>query len=183
MMADNNYSLTQFAMRTGFMLGLFWVFRYLLFMFGSQSFLISGIYSLLMPLTLVFAYFFTRQYRETLDGKIRFGKAWRFGVMLYFFAALIVCLPHYIYYAYINPNYLSDAIDLMKEFMEGMELGPEAAEMMNNLQAPAPIVMTLYDILSNVIYGMIFSLPVAAIVSMGSSSAPATGSNSSQNQE
>jgi len=181
-MAEKN-GLTQYAMRAGLVLGLFWVFRYLLFMLGSGNFLINGIHTLLMPFTLILAYLFTVRYRMSLGGSISFGKAWRLGVMTYFFAALIVSIPHYIYYQYVNPTYLSDAIDMAKELLSGIELSPESAEVINNMEAPVPILMTFYDIISNIFYGMIFSVPIALIASLGGSSSPTAGYNESQNQD
>ena len=89
-MEENKGLLLKCAMSYGLAMGIYWVIKYLFLIFGysipSLIFIYEGL-SLAVPLI---AYYLTKRYRQDIGGSISFFHAWRFGIMLYFFAALIV---------------------------------------------------------------------------------------------
>ncbi|MDR1500710.1 MAG: DUF4199 domain-containing protein [Tannerellaceae bacterium] len=159
---DNREHLLRSAMFYGLMLGGFWLVKYAFFMIGIFYPLLYVVYLILTPLTLVFAYIFGRVYKILAGGEVGFFHAWQFGVLLYFFAALIVSLLHYVFYMYVAPeSFLTDAFDATSKMI--INLSPQARDAIDNMPAITPIRMTIHGILNNIIYGIIFSIPVAAI--------------------
>ncbi|MDR2498805.1 MAG: DUF4199 domain-containing protein [Tannerellaceae bacterium] len=165
-MEEKRNSLLKSAMFYGLLLGAFQVIKYMFFIIGTFFPTFSSVSIILAPLTVVFAYFFTKVYKVIVGGKIRFGHAWRFGVLLFFFAALIESLPQYIFYQYIaTPEYMSALIDEALKLADSMMIGGQMKEELSaQLAALTPIHLTFQGIATNVIYGIIFSVPIAAIL-------------------
>ncbi|MDR1258271.1 MAG: DUF4199 domain-containing protein [Tannerellaceae bacterium] len=160
---DNKELLLKSAMFYGLLLGIFWVVKYLFFIWGATNPSISVVYWVLTPITIVFAYIFTKVYKIQIGGCIRFSHAWQFGILLYFFAALIVSLLHYVFYRYLAPpDYLANAVGMAMDMIR--DINPEMAETMPETPVFTPIRMTIQGILNNVLYGILFSLPIAAIL-------------------
>ena len=97
-MEENKGLLLKCAMSYGLAMGIYWVIKYLFLIFGysipSLIFIYEGL-SLAVPFI---AYYLTKRYRQDIGGSISFFHAWRFGIMLYFFAALIVSIEHFIFF-------------------------------------------------------------------------------------
>ena len=103
-------------------------------------------------------------YKADLGGQITFGQAWRFGVLVYFFAALIVSVMHYVFYRYVAPpDYVANAVGQALATLQEMQASPETMRAIASMSF-SPIQMALQGILNNILYGIIFSLPVAALV-------------------
>jgi hypothetical protein len=160
---ENKGLLLSSTMFYGLLLGAFWVMKYIFFIVGITYPGLHLIYFLLTTLTLVFAYVFTKVYKIMVGGKIGFFQAWRFGVLLYFFAALIVSLAHYVFYRYLAP---SDYIDKMLEAAVEMvrNVTPQAEDALSRMPAMTPIRLTVQEIFVNVLYGVVLSVPVAALL-------------------
>ncbi|MCD7931470.1 MAG: DUF4199 domain-containing protein [Tannerellaceae bacterium] len=182
-MTNSNNILLPCAMRGGLSLGIFWIIKYLFFMFGSGSMLLYSIYYILTPFTLVFAYYLTRSFRELEGGRISFLQAWGFGILLYFFAALIVSIAHYTYYAYVAPpGLLEETWESAKNMLLTMNSSSEMVEAINQRGVPTPISMTFYHIGSNVMWGVLFSIPVAIAAKLTANPIQ-SNNNQSENKE
>ena len=91
--------------------------------------------------------------------------------MIYFFAALIVSLAHYIFFKYIvSPDYLPSMIDSMTQILKSANVSPEAVKNLTQINI-TPIHMTIQGIFNNIFYGIVLSIPVAAIVQKNTGSA------------
>ncbi|MDR1981126.1 MAG: DUF4199 domain-containing protein [Tannerellaceae bacterium] len=162
-MMENRSLLLHNSMIFGLLLGLFWAVKYLTFMLGCTMPGWGIVYWILTPVTLVLAYVFTKTYKIRLGGRIGFFHAWQFGVLLYFFAALIVSLEHYIFYQYIAPpDFIATSINRVMEMLAQADAGSRWREAMEQVSTPTPIGMAVQGVLNNVFYGVIFSIPVAA---------------------
>ncbi|MDR1357336.1 MAG: DUF4199 domain-containing protein [Tannerellaceae bacterium] len=160
---ENRGLLLRSAMFHGLFLGVFWVVKYLFFVWGVTNPSVNIVYWALTPLTIVFAYVFTNVYRLMAGKRISFFQAWQYGVLLYFFAALIVSLLHYVFYAYLAPaGYLDNVADMAMSIVR--ELTPQAEDAMLKMPYLTPIRMAIQGIFTNVFYGILFSLPVAALL-------------------
>jgi hypothetical protein len=98
-----------------------------------------------------------------IGGRIGFFHAWQFGSLLYFFAALIVSLLHYVFYRYLAPpdyiaNMTSLALDIIKEMNQNFQMEEIP------LAEFTPIRLTIQGIFNNAFYGIILSVPVAALL-------------------
>ena len=163
-MEENKGLLLKCAMSYGLAMGIYWVIKYLFLIFGysipSLIFIYEGL-SLAVPLI---AYYLTKRYRQDIGGSISFFHAWRFGIMLYFFAALIVSIEHFIFFQFIAPpdflnNTMTQAIVALKN---------EAISRTNF----TPIHMAIQGIFNNIYYGIILSIPVAALVCRKQTASP-----------
>ena len=115
-MEENKGLLLKCAMSYGLAMGIYWVIKYLFLIFGysipSLIFIYEGL-SLAVPLI---AYYLTKRYRQDIGGSISFFHAWRFGIMLYFFAALIVSIEHFIFFQCFHTFLTDFNIYIMADF-------------------------------------------------------------------
>lgn len=152
------------AMSYGFSLGIFWIVKYIFYMFSMRFSYLVVIYwgmSLVVP---YLAYLLTKRYREDLGGVISFSQAWRFGVLIYLFAAMLVSIMHYVFYRFVAPpDFLSSAVEQTIASLKQMQVDSKVISSIESMNF-SPIHMALQGILNNVFYGIILSLPVAALV-------------------
>lgn len=164
----------------GLLLGIFWAIKYVFFILGSWYSGIGIVYSALAPLTVIFAFYMTKAYKILTGGKISFFHAWQFGVLLYFFAALIVSLEHYAFYRYFAPpDFISNSMDQAITLMKSIEMNDAMKQAVEQFSTPSPIQMTIQGIFNNVFYGVILSIPVAALLCRNNT----TGTIHQNNQE
>ena len=110
------------------------------------------------------AYYLTKRYKQDIGGNISFFHAWRFGTMLYFFAALIVSIEHFIFFQFIaSPDFIPNTIQSMTEILKNNQADTEIINSIKQLHL-SPIRIVIQLIFNNVFYGIILSIPVAAIV-------------------
>ena len=152
------------AMSYGFSLGIFWIVKYIFYMFSMRFSYLVVIYwgmSLVVP---YLAYLLTKRYREDLGGVISFSQAWRFGVLIYLFAAMLVSIMHYVFYRFVAPpDFLSSAVEQTIASLKQMQVDSKIISSIESMNF-SPIHMALQGILNNIFYGIILSLPVAALV-------------------
>lgn len=163
-MEENKDLLLKCAMSYGLTMGIFWVIKYLFLIFGysipSLIFIYEGL-SLAVPFI---AYYLTKRYRQDIGGSISFFHAWRFGIMLYFFAALIVSVEHFVFYQFIAPpDFLSNTMTQAIATLKDANLNSEIIETISRTNI-TPIHMAIQGIFNNIFYGIILSIPVAALV-------------------
>ena len=152
------------AMSYGFSLGIFWIVKYIFYMFSMRFSYLVVIYwgmSLVVP---YLAYLLTKRYREDLGGVISFSQAWRFGILIYLFAAMLVSVMHYVFYRFVAPpDFLSSAVEQTIASLKQMQVDSKVISSIESMNF-SPIHMALQGILNNIFYGIILSLPVAALV-------------------
>lgn len=152
------------AMSYGFSLGIFWIVKYIFYMFSMRFSYLVVIYwgmSLVVP---YLAYLLTKRYREDLGGVISFSQAWRFGVLIYLFAAMLVSVMHYVFYRFVAPpDFLSSAVEQTIASLKQIQVDSKVISSIESMNF-SPIHMALQGILNNIFYGIILSLPVAALV-------------------
>ncbi|MCI7358146.1 MAG: DUF4199 domain-containing protein [Parabacteroides sp.] len=163
-MENKNSGLMSAAMSYGFSLGIFWIVKYIFYMFSMRFSYLVVIYwgmSLVVP---YLAYLLTKRYREDLGGVISFSQAWRFGVLIYLFAAMLVSVMHYVFYRFVAPpDFLSSAVEQTIASLKQMQVDSKIISSIESMNF-SPIHMALQGILNNIFYGIILSLPVAALV-------------------
>ena len=163
-MENKNSGLMSAAMSYGFSLGIFWIVKYIFYMFSMRFSYLVVIYwgmSLVVP---YLAYLLTKRYREDLGGVISFSQAWRFGVLIYLFAAMLVYVMHYVFYRCVAPpDFLSSAVEQTIASLKQMQVDSKVISSIESMNF-SPIHMALQGILNNIFYGIILSLPVAALV-------------------
>lgn len=163
-MEERKDLLLKSAMTYGLGMGIFWVIKYIFFIFSLSMPSMGVAYWLLTLMVPLLHYRMTKLYRADIGGKIGFFHAWRFGMLLYFFAALIVSLAHYAFYRYIAPpDFVAGAIGQMTTMLRDSRVSPEIIQSLDKIRV-TPIQMTIQGIFNNVFYGIILSIPIAALV-------------------
>ena len=139
-------------------------------MFSLQMPLLSSLYWGMTIMVPYIAYRFTKRYREQLGGQIGFFHAWQFGILLYFFAALIVSLAHYGFYRYIAPDdFLANSISEAVSLLQNSQIDNQLIQSLQEVRI-TPIQMAIQGIFNNLFYGIIFSIPVAALLGRNNTS-------------
>lgn len=161
------------AMMYGTWMGIYWALKFMLvplmFTFPLASLLFLGL-TVAVPFV---GYFFVRHFRERYcqEGRITFVQAWMFTLLMYAFAALLVSVAHYVYFAYVDGGVLLGTYVEQLEQLE--QLQPELAGAVTEYKkaaelfvAMSPIDLTVQMIVNNLFYGMILALPTALVASM-----------------
>ncbi|WP_455627853.1 DUF4199 domain-containing protein [Parabacteroides chinchillae] len=173
-MGENKSLLVKDAMTYGFIMGIFWVVKYLFFIFSGSASILNYVYILLTLAVPFFAYYLTKRYKEEIGGEISFFHAWRFGTMIYFFAALIVSLEHFVFYQFIAPpNFLPNVINQAIDTLKNTNVNTEVIESVSNINF-SPIHMAIQGIFNNIFYGIVLSIPVAALLCRNNASGTIT---------
>ena len=156
-------NLMNSAMRNGLILGILFSVN---FLFSISNNLFLGLLTYAMIGIIVYAsYRFTAGYRDTdCEGVISYRHALAYVVLLFVFAALISAIVKYIFFQYLNPNFLPELVNKSMEIMEQvMPSVPE--EMYDNMDTMmTPINYSLMVTWLNVILGFFVGLIVAGIV-------------------
>lgn len=173
-MEENKDLLLKGAMTYGLAMGIYWVVKYLFFIFSVSVPSLSLVYWLLTLAVPFIAYYMTKRYRQDIGGSISFFHAWRFGMMLYFFAALIVSLEYFVFYQFIAPpDFVANAIGQLTTALQESQVSTEMLDSLSKIRI-SPIHMAIQGIFNNVFYGIILSIPVAALLCRNNSTGSIT---------
>ena len=102
-------SLLVYGMDGGVWLGLYLIARFFCGIAGTYISLLNVVAMLLFIGTPFALYLIMLQYHKQNGYLSGFSLLWMMGIMLFFFASLISCVPEYIFYQYINPDYIANA--------------------------------------------------------------------------
>ena len=162
-MGEDKSFLLRGAMNYGFVMGIYWVIKYVFFILGFSHPTANIVYWSLSCLVPYIAYKMTRRYRENIGGKLGFFHAWQFGVLLYFFAAILVSLEHYLFYRFVAPpDLLVKTVSDMEEALKESGVSQALLDAIKEIHV-TPIQMAIQGIFNNVLYGIILSIPVALL--------------------
>lgn len=162
-MGEDKSFLLRGAMNYGFVMGIYWVIKYVFFILGFSHPTANIVYWSLSCLVPYIAYKMTRRYRENIGGKLGFFHAWQFGVLLYFFAAILVSLEHYLFYRFVAPpDLLVKTVSDMEEALKASGASQTLLDAIKEIHV-TPIQMAIQGIFNNVLYGIILSIPVALL--------------------
>lgn len=138
---------------------------------GLWTSMLIGLINLVI-LTFLLVYF-TKRYRDDLlNGSIRFGQAFVFGVMLVVFSSIISSLFSYILNKYIDPQYMHRVMthvqDLTYNMLANSGLSEDQIEQQmvkfEEKGIPSPLETLTSTLTSSLIGGAIISLISSAIV-------------------
>lgn len=152
------------AMTCGLILGLVFSVNFLLSL--SKS-LWLGLLTYFVMATIIYqTYRFVCHYRDTeQSGVISYGRSLWYIVVLYIFAAIISSAVKYVYFQFINPDYLNEVLNMTMATMEQLQLSlPEddAYDYLENMLTP--INFTLQYIWVNAFLGFLVGVVMAAFV-------------------
>ena len=162
-MGEDKSFLLRGAMNYGFVMGIYWVIKYVFFILGFSHPTANIVYWSLSCLVPYIAYKMTRRYRENIGGKLGFFHAWQFGVLLYFFAAILVSLEHYLFYRFVAPpDLLVKPVSAMEGALPGGGAGQALLGQDQEIDGN-PTQLDIQGIFNHVLYGIIPLSPVALL--------------------
>lgn len=151
------------AMRSGLFLGILFSLNFLMSI--PSGFITRFLTYVIIGVIIVATYRLTIQFRENeLGGYINYGRAFLFILLSFFYAALISSLVKFVYFQFINPDYLSNLFNesmLMMEKM-GLPIDSSVEESMEKLLKPASFA--LQYIWVNMLAGAFVGLIMSAFV-------------------
>lgn len=171
-MKNQKPTLHQCAMRSGTVMGIFWVFNFIVFLLGLRIPFLSLLF-LGLTLYVPFAgYKLVKAYRrDYCEENLSFGQAFLFTNSLFFFATMFTAVGHYIYFRYIDRGFIfeqySIALENLREVMGETDLQQSITQMEEALTAIntlTPIELTFQLISQNIFFGLIISLIIAPFV-------------------
>lgn len=149
------------AMFHGFLMGLFWAFKYIFFILGVANAFFSYVYWGLTCLVPFFLALLILHARLQFLGNISFGRQWLLGVLIYAFAGVFVSLAHYAFYRYFAPpEFIADSLNSAIRVIGDSGVSPDIKAAVEAMPTPTPIQMAIQGIFNNILYGIIFSFPV-----------------------
>ena len=114
------------------------------------------------------AYFLGRDFKKKSDEELTYRNLYTHGFFMFFFASLILAAVEYVYYGFINPDFINEqyaalvqSVEILKQTM------PEAAtleEVVNNNPIPTASQMAMQNIWMYSFAGIIISLINAYIL-------------------
>ncbi len=168
-----NNNVSYLSMYYGTIMGVFWILKFMLIpqMFNHAF---NALLFLLLTISVPFVgYYLGKQYRNKYcpQQQVSFFQAWIFCLLMYFFAALLVSVAHYIYFRYLDQGTLFDSYYQLLDTT--VQISPEYEteftsykEALSKIQQLKPIELTIQLISNNLFYGMFFALPTAFILSL-----------------
>ena len=134
------------------------------FLFSVSKSTFLGLLSYgIVALILVIMYRTANKYRDQeCEGYITYGKALRFIVLTFFFGAIISSIVKFIYFQYINPEYLAYLTNETLKLMDSFNLlvSDDSVEQMEKMLKPASYSLQFiwFNTLMGLIVGLIMSI-------------------------
>ena len=138
---------------------------------GLMGTMVIGLMNMLI--LVLFLIYATKVYRDDLlNGKITFGKAFIFGLLVVVFSSLITGLYNYIFHKFIDPEYAERIMTVMQEktieMLSNRGLGEDQIDAamagFEQRGIPTPFETIKQSLLSGLISGSIMSLISSWIV-------------------
>lgn len=162
--------IVQYAMESGVYLGLYFVVKFVFEVFSMESFFCNTVAMAMMLCVPVVVYTLMRRYRRQVGMSCYFSQLWMMGILLFFFASLINSLVQYIYFVYINPDYIRAqflaAVELMETFrpmMKDPSLLDIVKEGLDKGNVPSPMSVVVERIWVNLFFGSLLSAAMAGL--------------------
>ncbi len=159
---------TKMAMYYGIWLGLLFVLKLMAEVVsdGSIGAFFSGFLTILVPFA---AYWLTLMFgRSISETEITFGTLLRFCIYLFFFGSMILAIAQFVYYRYINPDYLAEQVDKLIEILARYsDSQPSVSAFITQIKEvgiPSASSVAIQTIWINIVLGFILGLPISAIV-------------------
>jgi hypothetical protein len=148
----------QHAMNYAAILGVYLLIKFYISVFSKENMLMMSVAFALTLFVPFIIYTIQKKYRdENCNGYIEYADAFRYGIYLFFYASLILALGQFIYYRYINLNFLADSFKETTDRLKSLGMGDKMIEKATKEGVPSAIATTFEGILLNTFVGIIIS--------------------------
>ena len=163
--------LKAFARVDGALLSVIWVASFACYIVGMAN----PTFAMIALCLMVFTPFFVGQrlgkFRDVgRDGVISIRRGWAYSVFVFFYAAILLALAQYVYFAYIDQGYMLFSFSRTMsspEFKQIVEQYGMQQAMNDSLEAMGqmrPIDYALNVLTMNILAGIVLGLPIAAFM-------------------
>ena len=163
--------LKAFARVDGALLSLLWILSFACYVIGITNPMYSMAALLLMVVTPFYVGLRLRRFRdEDREGIISFGRGWAYSILVFFYAAILLAVAQYIYFAYMDHGYLlakfTSALSAPENQQMIQQYGMQEAidESMKMMAEMRPIDYALNVLTLNILLGIVLGLPIAALM-------------------
>ena len=171
MTTEQTKSLQEHAMRSGTIMGVFWILKFIFLPLGFKFSFMHLLFVVLTCYVPILGYKLTKKFRDQFcNGEINFIRAYVFIIFLYFFAALLTSAGHFVYFNFIDQGFIADTyigqLEALKSSVTG-DLEVSVDQLIETFQTIAdlsPIQLTLQLIFQNIFYGSLLAVPTALLV-------------------
>jgi hypothetical protein len=151
------------AMLNGLIMGVIFSLNFLLSISKVPS--LTLLSYVVVTFILVGMYRLTVRFRDVdCEGVITYGKAYSFILLTFFFAAIISSVVKFVYFKYINPNYLDQLLQESMKALETLRFPIDEAAYLQMGKMMKPASFTLQYIWLNVLMGSFVGLIMAAFI-------------------
>ncbi len=163
--------LKAFARIDGALLSVLWVASFACYIAGIANPIFSMAAMILMFITPFFVGRCLAKFRDVgLGGIISFGRGWGYAVYVFFYAAILLAVAQYIYFAYMDQGYLISSFNNVlaspevKQLFDQYGVRQAVTESIESMSQLRPIDYALNVLTMNIFVGIILGLPIAALM-------------------
>ena len=158
-MEDKPKTLQQYAMHFGTFMGLFWIIKFAFLPIGFRIPLLQLLFVLMTLFVPILGYIYIRIFREKYcDGELTFMKGFIFTIFMYFFAALLTAVGHYVYFQFIDNGFIFNTYMEQMENIKATVTGDvetsidQIIESLETISSLSPLQFTMQLISQNIFY-------------------------------
>ena len=160
-----------FARIDGALLAVLWIASFACYIAGVANPIYSTMALVLMVATPFFVALRLGKFRDQgRDGIISLSRGWAYSVYVFFYAAILMAVAQYVYFAYIDQGYLLQSFTTAlstpeaKQMMEQYHMKQTMEESMEMMGQLRPIDYALNVLTVNIMAGIVLGLPIAALM-------------------
>ena len=160
-----------FARVDGALLAVLWVASFACYVAGIASPLYSILAVVLMVATPFFVCRRLGKFRDYgREGIISLRRGWAYSVFVFFYAAVLLALAQYLYFAYIDQGYLLRTFTGIvsspeaRQVLEQYGLQQSMNENLTLMGQMRPIDYAINVLTVNILMGIVMGLPIAALM-------------------
>ena len=160
--------LKAFARIDGALLAVLWIASFACYVLGITSPLYGLLAVGLAVATPFFVAYRLGKFRDVgLDGVISFRRGWAYAVYVFCYAALLMALAQYLYFAFLDRGYLLHALTSIvsapeaRQALEQYGLQQSMSENLTLLGQMRPIDFAINVMTANIMTGLLLALPIA----------------------
>ena len=163
--------LKAFARYDGALLAVLWVASFVCYIVGMARPLWGMVAVVLMVSTPFFVARRLAGFRDTgRNGVISLRRGWAYTVFVFFYAAVLLALAQYVYFAYLDRGFLlmsfTNALSApeVKQALEQAGMQQAMKESLEQMGQLRPIDYALNVLTVNIMVGIVLGLPIAALM-------------------
>lgn len=171
MTAPEYIQLKAYARQDGFFLALLWTASFVCYIMGISNQMLGMLAIGLAIMTPFFVAGRLRKFRdEGREGQISFRRSYAYTIFVFFYAAVLLAVVQFLYFAYIDNGYLMSSFSRMMSSEEGKQIISQygmsqmVEESLSEMANIRPIDYALNILTVNIIIGFIVGVPIGLVM-------------------